>query len=394
MANNFKQSLHPNGYKALEHLMLNQGNSRQKLEQHVRKQYEWIAERQEARLEQSQQPRKPYSQRIAQHRVNDQRNRYMDIIPFDSNRVILGRSDLGPSGHPGDDYINASWIEFNTDDTTTTRKRYIATQGPLSSTCGDFWRMVLEQHVKVIVCLTPEVEKGRVKCAAYWPEGNDDVKQFEQRQQQQHQQQPRQQSVQHHSFINHFLSSKRSSSDKATTFTDSINDSSPGRWLIKVQNIQPEQLDREAACILRQIQVSCYYQPPDSKEMKEMATSVVHQLHYLGWADHGIPQETETLLALVRLANQLQPTTDTPPMVVHCSAGCGRTGTFCVVDTGIEWLGKLKQQDQGTDQMAPQLIDPIFQMTDAFRKQRTTMVQTPAQYMFCYLAIWDRLKQL
>ncbi|KAI8330734.1 protein-tyrosine phosphatase-like protein [Chlamydoabsidia padenii] len=376
MAHNIKQGgdIVQDSYRALEHLM--KTSSRKQLESHVLKHYELLADRQEARLEQRHQRQKPFSQWIAQHPVNDQHNRYIDIIPFDKNRVVLGRLDMGPYGGAGDDYINASWIKF---DQGETRKRYIATQGPLSSTCGAFWRMVLEHQVKVIVCLTPHVEKGKEKCAAYWPEGIDTTKQFEMIQQQQQQQQPG----------NHFLSFD----NKLKNHVQGNDDTTAERWIIQVKNTQPEQMIKDAACILRQIQVICYYQPPGSTEKVERARSLVYQLHYLGWADHGVPEETTTLLELVKLANQLQPTSSDEPMVVHCSAGCGRTGTFCVVDTGIDWLDRSRRM-KNNQQQPDDTPDPIYLLTDTYRKQRTTMVQTPTQYMYCYLAIWDGLNNM
>ena len=47
--------------------------------------------------------------------------------------------------------------------------RYIATQGPLPGTCGDFWQMVWEQGCSLIVMVTPLVERDRIKCFKYWP---------------------------------------------------------------------------------------------------------------------------------------------------------------------------------------------------------------------------------
>ncbi|CAD0201475.1 unnamed protein product [Chrysodeixis includens] len=100
---------------------------------------------------------------------NLNKNRYRDIAPYDSTRVILKN---GPTG----DYINASYINMeipNSDSVLT----YIATQGPLSSTVGDFWQMVWESESSLIVMLTVLTERGRAKCHQYWPKvGNTPLK--------------------------------------------------------------------------------------------------------------------------------------------------------------------------------------------------------------------------
>ncbi|OWR53379.1 putative tyrosine-protein phosphatase non-receptor type [Danaus plexippus plexippus] len=93
--------------------------------------------------------------------ANLARNRYRDIAPYDSSRVILKN---GPNG----DYINASYInmEIANSDLVLT---YIATQGPLASTVGDFWQMVWESESSLVVMLTVLAERGRAKCHQYWP---------------------------------------------------------------------------------------------------------------------------------------------------------------------------------------------------------------------------------
>ncbi|XP_047658277.1 receptor-type tyrosine-protein phosphatase beta-like isoform X2 [Tachysurus fulvidraco] len=91
---------------------------------------------------------------------NRGKNRYNNILPYDSSRVKLSYVDDDPSS----DYINASYIPGN-----HFRREYIATQGPLPGTKDDFWKMVWEQNVHNIVMLTQCVEKGRVKCDHYWP---------------------------------------------------------------------------------------------------------------------------------------------------------------------------------------------------------------------------------
>ncbi|XP_036963340.1 receptor-type tyrosine-protein phosphatase beta-like isoform X3 [Acanthopagrus latus] len=95
---------------------------------------------------------------------NRGKNRYNNILPYDSTRVKLSYVDDDPCS----DYINASYIPGN-----NFRREYIATQGPLPGTKDDFWKMVWEQNVHNIVMVTQCVEKGRVKCDHYWPFDHD-----------------------------------------------------------------------------------------------------------------------------------------------------------------------------------------------------------------------------
>ena len=73
----------------------------------------------------------------------------------------------------------------------------------------------------------------------------------------------------------------------------------------------------------------------------------ITQLHFLGWPDFGIPETPVNILKLIDMANNLQSEAEVQvqnqhqqigPMVVHCSAGCGRTGTFCTIDTVLSML--------------------------------------------------------
>ncbi|KAM9351705.1 receptor-type tyrosine-protein phosphatase beta [Symphorus nematophorus] len=91
---------------------------------------------------------------------NRGKNRYNNILPYDSTRVKLSCVDDDPCS----DYINASYIPG-----TNSRREYVATQGPLPGTKDDFWKMVWEQNIHNIVMVTQCVEKGRVKCDHYWP---------------------------------------------------------------------------------------------------------------------------------------------------------------------------------------------------------------------------------
>lgn len=248
-------------------------------------------------------------------RRNEVFNRYSNIIPYDNNCIKLTDKRIGNR-----EYINASWILGPYD----IPKCYIATQGPIQSTLVDFWRLVVEKQVPVIVCLTPEIENRIEKCARYWPIG-DEIKILNQ---------------------------------------DGIQ--------LKISNIKMERKDNESNCIVRTILIEFYNHNNELIEQKR-----VTQLQFLGWPDHGVPNDTKHVIGLIKLTRLFQE--DLKPVLVHCSAGCGRTGTFCVIDSA-EYLLNTNQN---------LLIDPIFLLTDTFRKQRTTMIQAQAQYNFCYKALKD-----
>uniref|UniRef100_A0A672MBG1 Receptor-type tyrosine-protein phosphatase F n=1 Tax=Sinocyclocheilus grahami TaxID=75366 RepID=A0A672MBG1_SINGR len=91
---------------------------------------------------------------------NKFKNRLVNIMPFESSRVCLQPI----RGVEGSDYINASFI-----DGYRQQKAYVATQGPLSETTEDFWRMLWEHNSTIVVMLTKLREMGREKCHQYWP---------------------------------------------------------------------------------------------------------------------------------------------------------------------------------------------------------------------------------
>ncbi|KAM3911538.1 tyrosine-protein phosphatase non-receptor type 18 isoform 2-T2 [Leptodactylus fuscus] len=97
---------------------------------------------------------------------NLKKNRYKDILPYDQTRVPVTLL----AEEAGSDYINASFIQG-----VDKHPRYIATQGPLSHTVMDFWRMIWQYNVKVIVMACRDVEQGKKKCERYWPLDQDTV---------------------------------------------------------------------------------------------------------------------------------------------------------------------------------------------------------------------------
>ena len=100
------------------------------------------------------------SREAGQSEINCNRNRFIDIIPFDDNYVSLSREQ----GIPPSTYINASYL-----DNMDVLDKIIVTQGPKQNTVLDFWRMVIEKKCRHIIMLTNCQEQGRVKCFQYWP---------------------------------------------------------------------------------------------------------------------------------------------------------------------------------------------------------------------------------
>ncbi|KAM6936903.1 receptor-type tyrosine-protein phosphatase eta-like [Xenentodon cancila] len=93
---------------------------------------------------------------------NKPKNRYNNVLPYDSSRVKLSIVH----GSQYDDYINANYMPGY-----LSRKEFIAAQGPLPTTVNEFWRMIWEKNVQTLVMLTRCLEQGRIKCEQYWDSG-------------------------------------------------------------------------------------------------------------------------------------------------------------------------------------------------------------------------------
>lgn len=240
-------------------------------------------------------------------------NRYQDVLPFESTRVKLGSSS----------YINASYIEI------CTGHRYIAAQAPLPQSFDDFWQMVWESHVSVIVMLARFVEKRRVKAHCYWPS---------------------------------ILNSAENFHQVSVTLT-------------KVQQ-QTEG-----------ITVQHFTLSKDSETRK-----LVH-LHYTNWPDFGVPEKTGDIREIKRLAESFVQKHKVPsetsfgptyPILVHCSAGIGRAGTF------LAFLNYCNLAKQGTLHSSISVANIV----SLLRKQRMCMVQTKEQYYFIYQLIQDEFEDV
>lgn len=233
--------------------------------------------------------------------ANKPKNRYANVIAYDHSRVVLQTLE----GIPGSDYINANYC-----DGYRRQNAYIATQGPLQETFGDFWRMVWEQHSATILMMTKLEERTRVKCDQYWPNRG----------------------------------------------TESF-----GGIQVTFQDMQ----ELATYCIR-----SFLIQKSGSSEKRE-----VKQLQFTAWPDHGVPDHPTPFLVFLRRVRHLNPP-DAGPMIVHCSAGVGRTGCFIVIDSMLE---RMKQESS---------LD-IYGHVTCLRAQRNYMVQTEDQYIFIHDAVLE-----
>jgi tyrosine-protein phosphatase 2/3 len=310
------------------------------------------------------------------------KNRYNNIFPYDHTRVKLQNVPNGSC-----DYINANHVkaEFS-------NRRYIATQAPIPATFNDFWRVVWEQDVRVIVMLTAEAEGGQVKSHVYWQPGEYGplkLKQLSERQ------------------VN--LESKKSPAKSAPPARPSM---APRRST--TANIPGERGSRDDSksssvkatptATVRHFSLSHSAHPFDP--MRE-----VTQVHYSDWPEFGAPASPSELLGLVEQVNKYVRGSASPssvvgpeqaapqgqrPILVHCSAGCGRTGTFCTIDSVIDMLKRQKlSHDHEEDRMDVDAgnwvnrddVDLVAKTVDEFRHQRLSMVQNLRQFVLCYESI-------
>ncbi|KAM9449789.1 receptor-type tyrosine-protein phosphatase delta isoform 7-T8 [Clarias gariepinus] len=233
--------------------------------------------------------------------VNKAKNRYANVIAYDHSRVLLSSID----GIPGSDYINANYI-----DGYRKQNAYIATQGSLPETFGDFWRMIWEQRSANIVMMTKLEERSRVKCDQYWP-----------------------------------------------------NRGSETYGLIQVTLLDTVELATYCVRTFALYKSGC-------SEKRE-----VRQFQFTAWPDHGVPEHPTPFLAFLRRVKACNPP-DAGPMVVHCSAGVGRTGCFIVIDAMLERIKHEKTVD-------------IYGHVTLMRAQRNYMVQTEDQYVFIHDALLE-----
>ncbi|PAA56637.1 hypothetical protein BOX15_Mlig010339g2 [Macrostomum lignano] len=230
-------------------------------------------------------------------RRNRDRNRYADVPCLDASRVRLKGGDS--------DYVHANWV-----DGYQQANAYICTQGPLPHTVPDFWSMVWQNNVGVIVMTTRLVEGRRTKCALYWPK----------------------------------------SPGESQTYGD--------------VTVTCQSVDDQEDLVTTELTIT----------QRDSCRSVTH-LQFTSWPDFGIPHAAGSFLKFLDQVRSVAKERR-GPVLVHCSAGIGRTGTFLTVDIAMRRLVDTGEVD---------LLGTVLKL----REQRAGSIQTAEQYVFCHLALLE-----
>ncbi|XP_044581587.1 phosphatidylinositol phosphatase PTPRQ [Cotesia glomerata] len=235
--------------------------------------------------------------------ANRKKNRYADILPYDFSRVKLDIIDNDPNS----DYINASFIKGFSNE-----EEYIACQAPKEETTYDFWRMVEQYNVRLIIMLTSLIENNKEKCCQYFPTIRE-------------------------TFTYEKMSIRCSSEFDYRSYTQ--------RTLVL---------------------------------QKDEEKRIIVHLQFKDWPDHDVPEDFDAMINFCQIMRR-NINASRNLVVIHCSAGIGRTGTLIAIDIILQHLKDNRKLD-------------VFGTVYRLRQQRINMVQRESQYTFIYNCIKQVLK--
>ncbi len=257
-------------------------------------------------------------------------NRHNDILPYKYNNVTIDNNDNNLNV---DNYINASYIDgpFKED-----KKLFIATQGPLSGTIFSFWKMIISHNINLIIMLSNVSEEGREKSECYWPINKE----------------------------NDLIINKDNDNEKKD-ISEKI--------VLKLEN---EEMIENNSIVKRTFKIN---------NLKEII-----QIQIVCWGDHDIPKDNLIFDKIINLL--IKKVCDNRikypeiPILVHCSAGVGRTGTFIAICQIIKCLEKIKL-------LKKEPILNVFNVVRKLREQRYSMVTDTIQYKSIYTLCINWIKE-
>ncbi|XP_073975443.1 tyrosine-protein phosphatase non-receptor type 2-like isoform X2 [Rhodnius prolixus] len=266
--------------------------------------------------------RKGWAQFYQEIRAESLKNDFTTLAATKNKNKNLNRyRDVSPYDHSRIvltkgrcDYINANLVKVVKAD-----RQYILTQGPLQQTTGHFWLMVWEQKSLAIIMLNRIIEKNQEKCHQYWPIGR-------------------------------------------------INGGEDSLILTDV-GLQIDYIS----------EVEASYYTTRTLELKDLDSGEsrnILQFHYTTWPDFGVPQSPTAFLRFLSAVRRSGTLEEGGPPIVHCSAGIGRSGTFCLVDSCLVLMKKYGNNSVKVKELLMEM-----------RQYRMGLIQTPDQLRFSYLAI-------